>query len=141
MTTTSLNGLLLGTASAALQIEGSMPRTNWHDWAEAGNTADGSTPDPTTDHWRRWREDNALMQELGLQIARISIEWARVEPSDGLFDEAALHRYREEIRDLRERGIRPLVTLHHFGNPGWLEDRGGFTREDAADRFLGFVER
>lgn len=140
MTTTSLDGMLLGTASAALQIEGNMPRTNWHDWAAAGHVADGTGPEVTTDHWRRWREDNALMQELGLQIARISIEWARVEPVEGRIDDAALARYREEIQDLRERGIRPLVTLHHFGNPGWLEDRGGFGPESSVAAFLRFVD-
>ncbi|HHW82650.1 MAG TPA: glycoside hydrolase family 1 protein [Actinomycetales bacterium] len=140
MTETSLRGILLGTASAALQIEGNLPRTNWHDWAAAGNIADGTTPHPTTDHWQRWRDDNALMQELGLQIARISIEWARIEPSEGQIDHSALDRYREEIADLRERGIRPMVTLHHFGNPGWLEDQGAWTDEAAVAKFLGFVD-
>ncbi|MDO5496057.1 MAG: glycoside hydrolase family 1 protein [bacterium] len=137
----SLGQILLGTASAALQIEGNLPRTNWHDWAEAGHIADGTTPHPTTDHWNRWREDNELMADLGLQIARISVEWARIEPEEGRIDRAALERYREEIEDLRARGIRPMVTLHHFGNPGWLEDQGGFTVEESVGKFLGFVER
>ncbi|PTK34902.1 glycoside hydrolase family 1 protein, partial [Staphylococcus hominis] len=51
----------IGTASAAVQIEGDLPQTNWHTWAEKpGNIKDGTTPEPATGHWRRWRADNAL---------------------------------------------------------------------------------
>src|SRR5690625_7609365 len=69
---------LIGSASAALQVEGGEVDTNWHDWARVpGNVLDGSTPARATDHWNRWREDNALMSELDMQIARIGLEWAR----------------------------------------------------------------
>lgn len=137
-----MSGLRIGTASAPVQIEGSLPPTNWHRWAAQGHIADGSTPEPTTDHWRRWREDNQLMGELGLQCARIGVEWARIEPRPGRVDHEALARYRTEIADLRERDIHPLVTLHHFGNPLWLEERGGWenpTTIGAFERFASVV--
>ncbi|MDY5585591.1 MAG: family 1 glycosylhydrolase [Arcanobacterium sp.] len=141
MTNSKVN-FLIGTASAAVQIEGSLPYTNWHKWADTpGKIADGSSPEPATDHWNRWREDNALMQELNLQIARISIDWARIEPKPGNFDLTALERYREEIIDLKERGIRPLVTLHHFGHPQWFDDLGGFTKLENVSLFLRFISQ
>lgn len=131
---------LIGSASAALQIEGGQVDTNWHDWARRpGNVADGSTPARATDHWSRWREDNALMGELDLQIARIGLEWARIEPRPGEFDLAVLDRYAQEIADLRDRGIRPLVTLHHFTNPMWFQHLGEFTNPDSIDLFLRYV--
>jgi len=131
---------LIGSASAALQVEGGEVDTNWHDWARVpGNVLDGSTPARATDHWNRWREDNALMSELDMQIARIGLEWARIEPRPGEFDLAVLDRYREEIRDLLDRGIRPLVTLHHFTNPMWFQELGEFTNPDAPEMFLRFV--
>lgn len=135
-----LNGLLIGTASAALQIEGGDANNDWHDWARLpGAIADGTTPLRATDHWNRWREDNALMASLGLPVARIGVEWARIEPSPGRFDHAVLDRYRAEIGDLVDRGIKPLVTLHHFVNPRWFAAPGGFTAHDSADAFLRFA--
>ncbi|MCI5825411.1 MAG: family 1 glycosylhydrolase [Arcanobacterium sp.] len=138
MSSVTLN-FAIGTASAALQIEGHLPPSNWDAWAGRGEVKDGTTPQRTTGHWERWREDNALMSELGLQIARISVEWARIEPRQGEFDEAALARYHEEIADLRARGIAPLVTLHHFGDPIWFESLGGWPVEANVDLFLRYV--
>ena len=134
--TYDLSNILIGTASAAMQIEGSMPPSNWSMWAAAGKVVDGTGPDVTTDHWNRWREDNQIMADLGLQIARISVEWARVEPEPGHIDEAVLARYREEILDLKSRGIKPLVTLHHFGHPQWFEERGAFTKAENVPDFF-----
>ena len=132
---------LIGTASSSAQIEGSMPPSNWTRWAAEGNVVDGSSPNPTSDHWVRWREDNELMGDLGLQIARVSVEWARIEPQPGKFDREALERYAAEYRDLNQRNISPLVTLHHFSHPLWFENLGGFTREENVAFFLRFVER
>lgn len=118
-----------------------MPPTPWQAWADGGHVADRTSPNPTTDHWVRWREDNELMASLGFGIARIGIEWGRLEPVRGQFDEAALHRYREEIEDLIAKGISPLVTLHHFGHPQWFEDMGAFTKDANVELFLRFVTR
>src|SRR5699024_6856203 len=97
------------------------------------------TPARATDHWNRWREDNDLMSDLNLQIARIGLEWARIEPRPGEFDLEVLDRYREELSDLLDRGIQPLVTLHHFTNPMWFQHLGEFTGPDSVEIFLRFV--
>ncbi|TBW22254.1 glycoside hydrolase family 1 protein [Arcanobacterium bovis] len=133
---------MIGTGSAALQIEGSLPRSTWHVWAETpGKVADGTSPNPTTDHWNRWREDNQLMADLNFQTARIGVDWARIEPEFRVFDAAALARYREEIDDLIAKGIHPLVTLHHFGHPLWFEELGAFNKQENIRYFIEFVER
>ena len=138
-TSIPLNGLLIGTASAATQIEGGDTNNNWYEWAQGPNIADGSTPFRANDHWNRWREDNELMSELGFPIARIGLEWSRIEPEPGHFDHAVIDRYREELADLKERGIKPLVTLHHFSNPLWLERNGQWTNPLSIKAFLRYV--
>ncbi|MDO5502931.1 MAG: family 1 glycosylhydrolase [Actinomycetia bacterium] len=136
----STRDLLIGVATAATQIEGGDRNNNWYDWAQLpGTIADGSTPLRATDHWQRWREDTALMAELGLQVYRMSIEWSRIEPRPGEFDHASLARYREEIAAIREAGIEPLVTLHHFSHPSWFEGLGAFTNPHSVERFLAFT--
>ncbi|WP_455382938.1 glycoside hydrolase family 1 protein [Salinispira pacifica] len=135
-------GLLLGTATAATQIEGGDLDHSWSRWARAGNTADGSLPSPADDHWNRVEEDVRLLRELGCRVYRMSVEWARIEPSPGNFDSHAMQRYRSEIESLRAAGIEPLVTLHHFTNPIWFEEAGGWLSEEAPrqfERFAGYV--
>ena len=142
MTHIDLSGLLIGTATAAVQIEGGDTGNQWHDFAQQpGRIKDDSVPTPATDHWHRWREDTALMASLGLQVYRLGLEWSRIEPEPGRVDEAAVQRYREELAELRRLGITPLVTLHHFSHPTWFEARGGWLGDDAVADFLTHVER
>ncbi|MCE5343641.1 MAG: family 1 glycosylhydrolase [Eubacteriales bacterium] len=134
-------GMLLGTASAATQIEGGETDHSWLDWAHRGFIADGSTPARADGHYRRWQEDDALMETLGLQIARIGVEWARVEPKEGEYDEEALAHYVREVEWFNDHGIRPLVTLHHFTNPMWFERKGAFEKRENIADFLRFVDK
>lgn len=130
----------LGVATAATQIEGGELDTNWHRWAEAGRILDGSSPARATDHWIRVPEDIALLSELGIRHYRMGLEWVRLEPARGRFDPEAIAHYRDELTRLREAGIKPLVTLHHFNLPGWFVDDGGWLASDALTTFLRFVE-
>ncbi len=135
-----LDGLLIGTASAATQIEGGDRNHNWYEWAQRpGNIADDTSPMRATDHWNRWRQDNELMHQMGFPIVRLGLEWSRIEPEPGRYSSEALDHYREEIGHLVDLGIRPLVTLHHFSNPLWLQRMGQFTNAAAVPHFLGFV--
>lgn len=142
MTHIDLSGLRIGTATAAVQIEGGDTGNQWHAFAQQpARITDGSTPTPATDHWNRWREDTDLMARLGLQVYRLGIEWSRIEPEPGRVDAAAVAHYREELTALRAAGIRPLVTLHHFSHPIWFEDRGGWAGPDAVPTFVAHVDR
>jgi beta-glucosidase len=133
--------LELGVATAATQIEGGHADTIWHRWASTGAARDGSEPTVAADHWRRFVEDADLMASLGIRHYRLGLEWARIEPEEGRFDEVAIRHYRDELRALRDRGIKPLVTLHHFNDPGWFSEKGGFLNPDAHADFCRYVGR
>ena len=134
-------GLLLGTATAATQIEGGDENNNWARFAKEGKVKDGTSPVRADDHYARFKEDIDLMAELGLQIYRFGIEWSRIEPQRGEYCEEAIAHYREEIEYMISKGILPLLTLHHFTNPLWFEDMGAFEHKDSPEIFLSFVKK
>ena len=134
-------GLLLGSATAATQIEGGDENNNWARFAKEGKVNDGSTPVTADDHYNRFREDIDLMAEMGLEIYRFGIEWSRIEPSRGEYSEEAIAHYREEISYMIEKGIKPLLTIHHFTNPLWFEDMGAFESKEAPEIFLSLTKK
>lgn len=140
MAFTLKEGFLLGAASAATQIEGGECDHNWNDWYRKGMIKDGSDPARADDHYNRWREDADIMGEMGLQVYRMGIEWARLCPEEGKVNEEAVAHYREEISYLRDKGIPVLLTIHHFTNPMWFEEKGGFSKIDNMPYFLNLVE-
>lgn len=135
------NNMLLGVASAATQVDGGDFGHTWNDWYKRGYIKDGSDPAIATGHWERWREDILLMHRLGIQTYRFGVEWARVEPREGEFDEEAIAHIKEEIMFLLALNIKPLVTLHHFTNPMWFEEKGGWENYENVRSFLIFVEK
>jgi len=135
-------GFLWGTSSAAHQVEGDNRNSDWWEWEQQpGRIADGQTSAVACDHYRRYREDFALLRELNQNAHRLSIEWSRVEPSEGVFDARQIRHYRDVLGELREQAITPMVTLHHFTNPLWFSRRGGWTARGAPRAFISFVRR
>lgn len=134
-------GMLLGAASSATQIDGGDFNHTWNDWYNKGHIKDGSDPALATDHWNRWRGDVLLMHKMGLQTYRLGIEWARVEPEEGVFDDGAIAHIKEELMLLIGLGIKPLVTLHHFTNPMWFEEKGGWEDYENVMAYLRYVEK
>ena len=132
---------LFGSATASLQIEGGDRHNNWYRFCEEGKTEDGSHCIEAADHWNRYEEDIDLMTQLHQDTYRMSVEWSRIEPKLGHFVDSSLEHYRTEIELLLEKGIRPLVTLHHFSNPIWFEDMGGWANKDAVLWFDRFVRK
>ena len=135
------DGLLLGSATAATQIEGGDENNNWARFAAEGKVKDGSSPVTASGHYTRVREDIDLMAEMGLQIYRFGIEWSRIEPRRGEYDAEAIFHYREEIEYMIEKGIKPLLTIHHFTNPLWFEDMGAFEHKDSPEIFLSLTKK
>lgn len=131
--------LMLGAATAAAQIEGGDVNHNWRDWERKGRLHVKDSFTRAADHWNRWKEDIDIMAAMGIETYRFSVEWARIEPVAGVFSREAIEHYREEIRYMKELGIRPCLTLHHFTNPMWFERRGGFLYPRNAGAFLRFV--
>jgi len=131
---------LLGTATSAFQIEGGDRNNSWYRWAQTGHIKDGTSCIVADDHWNRIPEDIALMVQLHQQTYRMSIEWSRIEPERGRYDEDAMEHYHSEIQQLVGAGIKPLVTLHHFSNPLWLEDNGGWINPEVVTLFESYTD-
>jgi beta-glucosidase len=131
-----------GTATAAHQVEGNNTNNQWWRWEQShARIMNGDSSGLACNWWNDAEADFDRMVTLGLNAHRLSVEWSRIEPREGRFDSAALDRYRAMLLALRQRGIEPMVTLHHFTNPWWLEERGGWEDADlVVPRFCRFVE-
>jgi beta-glucosidase len=138
-------GFRFGAATAAHQVEGGLRDSNWTRWEEhvradgRPGILSGDRAGRASAHWERFDDDVHLMVDLGLDTYRFSPEWSRLEPSPGRFDDDALDRYRSWCHTLRAAGITPMVTLHHFTEPGWVTDRGGFEDVSTPAAFERFV--
>jgi beta-glucosidase len=133
-------GFLWGTATAAHQVEGNNTNNNWWKWEQEGHT-NGSAA-VAADWWGgRWREDFDRAAETGQNAHRMSVEWSRIQPTPDTWDEDALEKYRNMLRGLKERGIMPMVTLHHFTDPLWLADMEGWETEAVVPLFEKFVRK
>jgi beta-glucosidase len=137
------DNFLWGAATSAFQVEGHI-ENDMTDWERAGRfRQDGRDPriGDAVDHWHRWREDFQLLADLGLNAYRFSIEWSRVEPKPGQFDDAAIEQYAEMIAWLRTHGITPMITLHHFSHPAWFHDLCPWHMPDSVIYFERFVKQ
>ncbi|MDD2703438.1 MAG: glycoside hydrolase family 1 protein [Candidatus Omnitrophica bacterium] len=128
---------LWGAASSSHQVEGGNIHNDWWQW-EQGASGRQKSGDACR-HYRMFREDFDLAQSLGHNAHRFSIEWSRIEPEEGRTMDSEVGHYREVIRTLKERGIEPIVTLHHFTNPLWLAEKGGWLAPGAIESFLRYV--
>jgi len=134
-------GFLWGAATSAHQVEGGASN-DWTDWENTpGRIRDGSNAQMACDHYHRFREDWALARDLGHNAHRLGVEWSRIEQAEGVFSDEALHHYRDVLAALRDAGLQPMVTLHHFTNPRWFVANGGWESRTAVDRFTRYVER
>jgi beta-glucosidase len=137
------SGFLWGTATSAHQVEGDNRLNDWWAWEQQpGRILRGDCSGPACD-WRggRWKEDLDRAAAGGQNAHRCSVEWSRIEPSPGRWDDGAIDFYREMLEGMRARGIEPLVTLHHFTNPLWLTEQGGWENENVAARFEAFARK
>ena len=137
----------LGVATAAYQIEGAAGidgRTDsvWDSFCrQPGKIADKSSGDVACDHYSRWKEDVALLVELDVDVYRFSISWSRIFPdSSGVINEKGMAFYKDLAEELRRFGIRPMVTLHHWDLPQYLQDKGGWQNRMTAYHFSDFAK-
>ncbi len=156
------SGFLWGASTAAHQVEGNMKnnwtkwekenaerlvkeaKTKWQPWQqkkfpemfEPKNYISGQA----CDQYHRYEEDFDIVKKLNHNAHRFSIEWSRIEPEEGRFDEKEIKHYRKVIQALRARGIEPFVTLWHWTNPQWIEEMGGPTNKKFIFYFARFAE-
>jgi len=136
-------GFLWGTATAAHQVEGHNQNNTWYAWEqEEGRIAEGHQSGLACDWWGgRWREDFDRAQAGHQNAHRLSIAWSRIQPAPDRWDEHALDRYREMLVGLKTRKITPMVTLHHFSEPLWVAEMGGWENEEIIELFAAFVRK
>jgi beta-glucosidase len=118
-----------GTATSAYQVEGGI-KNDWSIAFDAGIACD---------HYHRFEEDFNLAKTMNNNAHRFSIEWARIEPEEGKFDQKEIEHYKEVILALKQRNIEPFVTLYHWTLPVWFAEKGGWLNKDAPKYFERFV--
>lgn len=121
-----------------MQVEGGITTSDWAAAERAGTVPPIGVAD---DHYHRYEEDFDIAKELGHNAHRFSVEWARVEPEEGKFDERELQHYRDVVQALRMRGMEPFVTLWHFSLPQWFATSGSFGRPDAPAIFARYAAK
>ena len=135
-----------GAATSAYQVEGAPLADGagpsiWQRFSHTpGKMTNGDTGNVACDHYHRYRDDVAIMRDLGLNAYRFSISWSRVLPEGtGRVNEKGLDFYRRLVDALREAGIRPMATLYHWDLPAALDDRGGWLNRDVAEWFAEYA--
>lgn len=132
-------GFFIGAATAAHQVEGGNIHSDYWAQEHLPHTSFAEPSGPACDHYNRYEEDIRLLADAGLNAYRFSIEWARIEPLEGQFDEAEIEHYRSVIACCRAHGVEPIVTLMHFTSPQWLIRKGGWEAESTVEDFRRYV--
>ncbi|MFE3541693.1 family 1 glycosylhydrolase [Nocardia sp. NPDC059177] len=130
---------LWGVSMSGFQSEGHAPDSNWRRYAESGRARDRYGD--SVDFYTRYAEDIDLAAGLGVRVFRLSIEWARVQPRPGVWDDADFGFYDAVVRKIRAAGMRPMLTLDHWVIPGWAADQGGWRSPEMVTRWLANMRR
>ncbi|WP_350001159.1 family 1 glycosylhydrolase [Pseudarthrobacter sp. WHRI 8279] len=132
---------LWGVASAGHQVEGNNVNSDTWFLEHLPGSMFSEPSGDAVDHYHRYREDIALIASLGFTSYRFSVEWARIEPEEGLFSTAELDHYRRMLKACHEHGLVPVVTFHHFTSPRWLLALGGWEGSRTAGLFARYCDR
>ena len=135
---------LWGAASAAYQVEGAYNEDGkgmgiW-DALSAGHVKHGDNGNVACDHYHRYKEDVALMKQLGLKAYRFSVSWPRIMPEEGCINEKGLEFYGNLVDELLAAGIMPMCTLFHWNLPMWIHEQGGWLCDKGSDYFAEYVK-
>lgn len=144
-------GFLWGAASGAYQTEGGNSNSDWWAWEHSVRRedqllAEGKNPKDyqsgqATDFWNRYDEDFALARNLNHNATRLGVEWSRIEPKEGRFDETALDHYEKILQSAQFHGLKVFLTLHHYSSPVWFMNRGGFAKQENLFYFSRFAKK
>lgn len=133
---------LWGAGTSAYQVEGNCVNTDWRVWEHEvdynGNPRVVDKAGRACDHWNKYQEDIDCIEQIGLGIYRLSLAWDKIQPDKDSFDANAMAHYKDVVRALHERGIKVLIGFHHYADPLWFADLGGFTKEENIDYFVRF---
>ncbi len=132
---------LWGVATSAYQVEGAV-ENDWTEWERAGRLKPGARGcGEAAGHRTRWQADLSLLPSIGANAYRFSVEWSRIEPRPGEFDEAALSLEARRVAFLETLGVEPVVTLLHYTHPLWFWRNGGWESPESVATFARFADR
>lgn len=131
---------LWGAATSSYQVEGGNSHADWWNW-ELKNQPPDKRSGKAADQYNRYKEDFDIAKSLNINSQRLSIEWARIEPLPNQFDETAIFHYREELKFLKDKHFKVMLTLWHFTLPQWVADIGGWENPLTVEYFVRFIER
>ena len=124
--------MYFGAATSSYQIEGGINNADWSKFKDAGVACNS---------WNKFSEDVKLLKEIGCNAYRFSLEWSRIEPKEGIFDEKAIEKYATMAKTLKDNNIEPFITLWHFTLPQWLADKGGVLNNKFCYYFLRYIKK
>lgn len=135
---------LWGAATSAHQVEGNCTNNTWYAWEhsvdEQGQPRVPQKSGIACDHWNKYKEDIKLLKAMGANAYRFSIEWSKIEPKEGEFDAAVLQHYKDVCDELRRNGIKPCINLHHYTDPLWFAQKGGFEKKENVIYFVRYAQ-
>lgn len=132
-------GFLWGTATSSHQVEGGL-RNNWTEWEKEGHIEDGTVSGKACNSYELYEKDADLSVELNNNAYRFSVEWSRIEPQEGKFNQKEIEHYKKVIKALKKRGIEPLVTIYHWTYPLWFRDKGCWLNSKSPQYFNRYVQ-
>ena len=137
------DGFLWGSATSSHQVEGGNTANDWWSWEQQpGRIRDATTSGDAAQWWSGKAEDDLrAASAMGHNAHRLSLEWSRLEPEPGRFDDAAFERYRQILGTLRDLGMQPMVTVNHFTLPTWAARRGSWLDPELPHRFESFARQ
>jgi len=148
-------GFFWGAATSSHQVEGNT-HNDWSEWEKSEKRInylraqgligkyglENFISGKACDHYNRFQEDFDIAKSLGHNAHRFSIEWSRIEPEEGKFNDGEIEHYRQVLRALKDRRLEPFVTLWHFSLPVWFSRKGGFKNKNSPEifsRHCGYV--
>src|SRR3990167_8091279 len=134
------DGFLWGAATSAHQVEGENKNSDWWDWEQTHQPPSLRSGD-ACDQYNRYEEDFDLIKQLNHNSHRLSIEWARIEPKEGEFDQNEIDHYKKVLKALKVRGITVMLTLWHFTLPNWVAKKGAWENGQTVKYFERFVKK
>ncbi len=132
---------LFGTAVASYQVEGGIYNNDWTIWENKSNSVCVEPCNEACKHYEMLNQDIELLKELGIKAFRFSIEWSRIEPTEGNYDIDAINHYVDKAKKLIANNITPIITFHHFTTPEWLYKKDSWLNPNADNYFDNYVEK
>ena len=114
---------------------------NWEAIKAEAKNPDNYVSGRASDHYNYYKTDIAIAKKLNMNSLRFSVEWSRIEPSEGRWDSAAIDHYKQYVAEMKQQGIEPIITLFHFTLPIWFAEAGGFEKRSNVKYFTRFAEK